>query len=158
MRATADRVRLSCAGVAALRQMAERGCHTYWMGWAANASVAVATVFGSRVRDEDQEVRFDRLDPKQADHLATLDGRFISDLAIRRAQSGDCGWTGIEIARIQAVSLSWFDPVGAMQALDRAKDLARTSGVAVWNDRLRRSEDEIVARAAPQRRNHRAAG
>jgi hypothetical protein len=148
----------AAAGVNELRKLAERGLHNYWMGWATNALIAVATVFGGPRKDDGQQIDFGRLDPKQADHLATMDGRLISDLATRRAQTGECGWTAIEIARLCANSRSWFDPQGAALALAQAQDLARASGVVIWNDRLRQTTEEIVARTAPKIREHRTLG
>jgi ATP/maltotriose-dependent transcriptional regulator MalT len=145
-------------GVDELRQLAEGSLHNYWMGWAANAAMAVSTVFGGPGAEEDQQICFDRLDPKQADHLATMDGRLISDLATARSQTGECGWTAIEIGRLRAASLSWFDPQGAARVMAEAKELARTSGVLIWNDRLRQTEAEIAARAASHCRKQRTPG
>jgi hypothetical protein len=39
-----------------------------------------------------------------------------------------------------------------------AKELARTSGVMIWNDRLRQTEAEIAARAASHCRKQRTPG
>lgn len=148
----------AAAAVHDLRLRAERSLHNYWMGWAANAAVAVGTVFGQEKDLEDGQIAFDQLDPKQADHLATLDGRFISDIASSRVQSGECGWTAIEVTRMRALAMSWFDPAGALQVLDKARDLARSSGVTIWNDRLCRTGDEIAARTTYPHQIFRSAG
>jgi ATP/maltotriose-dependent transcriptional regulator MalT len=144
--------------VEVLRDMSERGPHSYWMGWAANAKKAVMTVFGDQISDDHHQICFDQLDPKQADHLATLDGRFISDIASTRALSGACGWTVVEVTRMRALSLSWFDPAAAAQLIDKAKELARASGVLIWNGRIRQTAEEITARAVRQACKYRAAG
>lgn len=135
--------------VARLAQTAQTNRFNYWIGWAANLEVALGLVFGPSHDGETGSIDFRRLDAKQADLLATLDDRLISDLAVRRVLNGQVGWTRSEVFRIQAVATSWFDPQEAALLLDRARAAAHDTGVVIWDERLRRTEAEFAARIPP---------
>lgn len=132
-----------------LRRTAELNRMSYWSGWAQNADAAVRVVAG----DDDEAaaaIDFDRLDAKQADHLAALDGRLISDLAARRAQTGLVGWTRPEVLRARAAATGWFDRDGARDLVAAARAQADASGATLWLARLAATEAELgLAARAP---------
>lgn len=129
-----------------LRAISEANRFNYWSSWAHNLGIALELVFGNKGPGDPVGIDFQTLDGKQADLLATLDDRLISDLAITRVANGMVGWTKSEVLRIQAVSTSWYDPQAAQRLLRNARGTAQTMGVVAWDNRLAQAHAEIGAR------------
>lgn len=147
------------AALAAARNLcrtADLNRMSYWSGWAQNVDAAVRVVAGDD--DEAAAIDFDRLDAKQADHLAALDGRLISDLAARRAQTGLVGWTRPEVLRARAAATGWFDRDAARALVATARAQADAAGATLWLARLATTEAELgLAARAPDAIPHPAA-
>lgn len=142
----ADDAEAARQAIATLRRTAQLNRLNYWTAWGENVATAYEIVFGGGLPDDVTGIAFDQLDPKQADHLAALDSRLISDLVIRRVNDRKVGWIRIEVLRSQAVVKSWSDPLAAAGLLQEARDLAAESGVTVWSQRLAEAETEIAGR------------
>ena len=96
----------------------------HWLRWARRLRDAVALrVGGDAVVCSDQDF-FDESEPVLADHLATLDDRWLTARCIHRVASGMVGWCAPEALRRQ----------GERALRERSPD-----GVALGEDFLRRS-------------------
>ncbi|KQU96363.1 hypothetical protein [Devosia sp. Root105] len=112
----------------------------YWRNWGRRLLRAIDLRFNpDEVNEEPLEV--DNLDAIEADHLATVDGRAISELALRRVAEGTVGWTKPEVLRTQASTAIWFDPAAARRLLAEARATALEQGAIAWVKRI----DETAA-------------
>jgi hypothetical protein len=132
--------------ISALKRASEVDQLSYWIVWANNTAVAARLAFGP-TKDTDG-VNFEHVDPKQADHLATLDERLICDAAIERSDTGRVGWTRPEILRAEAVAASWYDTPRALNKLASARASGTRQGVTVWLDRLAQSTAAVAERSS----------
>lgn len=141
------------AAVRRLRRTAEMNRMTYWSGWAQNADAGVRIIAGED-DDATPAIDFARLDPKQADHLAALDGRLVSDLAVHRVRTGLVGWTRPEVLRAEAAATGWFKRERARGLLAAARQAAAASGASFWLARIAATEADLGldAPAAPAAR------
>lgn len=120
---------------------AETDQFNYWRSWGQNLLYAIDLRFTPEDATEGA-IGFDELDALQADHLATIDGRAISELALQRIDAGLVGWTTPEVLRTQATTAIWYDPTEAWRLLDEARELALRQGALAWVRRI----DETAVR------------
>lgn len=112
----------------------------YWRNWGRRLLQAIDMRF-SPDDGTDQTMDVDGLDAIEADHLATVDGRAISQLALRRVAEGTVGWTKPEVLRTQASTAIWYDPAAARRLLEEARSCAVQQGAIAWLQRI----DETAA-------------
>jgi predicted ATPase len=73
----------------------------HWLRWSRRLRDAVALRIGGHVATHQSEDFFDEAEPVLADHLATLDDRWLSPACIHRVASGMVGWCAPEALRRQ---------------------------------------------------------
>lgn len=127
-----DRAR---AFAGSLRDEAESDQLNYWRVWGHNLLHAVDLHFHPDTA-VDGAAEIDAMDPLQADHLATVDVRMMSQLALRRATSGIVGWSTPEVLRVQATTTAWYDPQEARRLLGEAGQMALRHGAVAWVERI----------------------
>lgn len=123
----------------------------YWRVWGQRVLQAIDLRFNSHTT-ADGITEIEGVDALLADHLATIDGRAISQLALRRVLNRMVGWSAPEVIRNQAAIAIWYDPLDARRQLDEARRLAVEQNAGTWLARIDETESALAASFRPKDR------
>jgi predicted ATPase len=108
----------------------------HWLRWARRMRDATALDAGNEIGEARQAGFFDEPEPLLADHLATLDDRWLTPRCIQRVETGKVGWCAPEALRRQGErALRDHAADGFVRGeafLQRALTLAREHGALAW--------------------------
>lgn len=109
---------------------------SHWLRWSRGLRAMVALREGGEVPATADASYFEESEPVLADHLATLDDRWLTPRCIQRVESGMVGWCAAEALRLQgerALRESSADAAARGEALlRRSLALAREQEAASW--------------------------
>ncbi len=109
---------------------------SHWLRWSRGLRAMVALRAGGQVPAGADASWFEEPEPVLADHLATLDDRWLTPRCIRRVDDGMVGWCAPEALRLQgerALRAGTVDGVvRGEDFLRRALALARAQDAASW--------------------------
>ncbi|MBI3346859.1 MAG: hypothetical protein HY020_06560 [Burkholderiales bacterium] len=109
---------------------------SHWLRWSRGLRAMVALREGGQVPATADASWFEEPEPVLADHLATLDERWLSPRCIQRVESGMVGWCASEALRLQGLrALRERAADGAVRGealLRRSLALAREQEAASW--------------------------
>lgn len=109
---------------------------SHWLRWSRGLRAMVALRDGEQVPASADASWFEEPEPVLADHLATLDERWLTPRCIQRVESGMVGWCAAEALRLQgerALREGSADGGGRGEALlQRSLSLARDQEAASW--------------------------
>jgi len=109
---------------------------SHWLRWSRGLRAMVALRDGGKVPAGSDANWFEEPEPVLADHLATLDDRWLTPRCIQRVESGMVGWCAAEALRLQgerALRECSIDAgVRGEALLRRSLTLAREQEAASW--------------------------
>jgi predicted ATPase len=109
---------------------------SHWLRWSRSLRAMVALREDGHVPAMADASWFDEPEPVLADHLATLDERWLTPRCIHRVESGMVGWCAPEALRLQGERAlregSAADLLRGEDFLRRSLALAREQGAASW--------------------------
>nr|WP_297531762.1 hypothetical protein [uncultured Roseateles sp.] len=109
---------------------------SHWLRWSRGLRTMVALREGGEVPPDADASWFEEPLPVLADHLATLDDRWLTPRCIQRVESGMVGWCAAEALRLQGMralrACSREGDVRGELLLHRSLALAREQEAASW--------------------------
>ncbi|WP_457391487.1 ATP-binding protein [Roseateles sp. P5_E1] len=109
---------------------------SHWLRWSRGLRAMVALRDGGKVPAAADAKWFEEPEPVLADHLATLDDRWLTPRCIQRVESGMVGWCAAEALRLQGEralrECSTDAGVRGEALLRRSLTLAREQEAASW--------------------------
>ena len=130
---------------------------SHWLRWSRGLRAMVALREGGQVPATADASWFEEPLPVLADHLATLDDRWLTPRCIQRVESGMVGWCAAEALRLQGEralhDCSADGGVRGEALLRRSLDFAREQEAASWE---LRSATSLARHWKTQEREHEA--